>query len=133
MKKILALFMGVFMLAACSSEEQTTFKGFEYKMLNAPNNAEVTLSFDSVENRFFGKVVNRYFGTYEVDGNNITFGPAASTLMMGPAEQMEAEYELLKALPTMKIFKFEGKKLIFTSEDGNKLEFEKIGEVKSEK
>lgn len=118
------------MLTACGEEQQTTFKGFEYKMLNAPNNAEATLAFDPVENRFFGKVVNRYFGTYNIDGNNIKFGPAASTMMMGAPEQMEAEYELLKAFPEIKSFEFAGSKLIFTLEDGSKMEFTKVGEVK---
>lgn len=131
MKKILALFMGVFMLTACNSENQT-FKGYEYKMLGTPENIEATLGFDKAENKFFGAVVNRYFGSYEVDGDKITFGPAASTMMMGPEDAMNVEFELFQAFPVIKTFKLDGKKLIFTSDDGKEIVFEKIGEVEAQ-
>lgn len=37
--------------------------------------------FDAEEKRLNYGYGNRYFQSYEVDGNNVTFGPAAGTLM----------------------------------------------------
>ena len=42
--------------------------------------------------------VNRYYGSYEVDGESIKIGPLASTRMTGPAELMEQERQYLEAL-----------------------------------
>jgi len=130
MKKILGLFAGILMLAACGSQEAETFKGYEYKLLNAPNDTRVTLAFDHTEDRYFGKIVNNYFGTYTVEGENITFGPAASTMMMGLPEGMEAESSFLQALPNVKTFEFIDGNLVLTADDDTQLVFEKIGEVK---
>ncbi|MDR1693974.1 MAG: META domain-containing protein [Lactobacillaceae bacterium] len=129
MRKILAIFIGVFMLMGCG-EQQTTFKGYEYKMLNTPNDVNVTISFDAEENRYFGKVVNNFFGLYMAEGNDIAFAPAASTMMMGIGEAMDVEREVLQNLLEIRSYKFDGGKLIFNLEGGRTLEFKKIGEVK---
>jgi putative lipoprotein len=46
----------------------------------------------------FGKVVNNFNGSWTLDGDRLTFGPVAMTLMMGPPEAMEHEQRLLQLL-----------------------------------
>lgn len=132
MKKFIYAFFALFMLAACQ-EKDTTFVGNEYKLLNAPDNAEITLGFDGASDRFFGKAaINRYFGTYKSEGNNLTFGPAGATMMAGPEELMKAEYQYLTSLADIKTFKLDGTKLILINDKGEELTFEKTGKVKQE-
>ena len=79
MSKILSLLVGVLMFSACSSRDSSSFIGKEYKLTQAPNNAEITLGFDGKENRYFGKAaVNNYFGAYTLEGENLSFGPRAA-------------------------------------------------------
>lgn len=125
MKKLLSLMFALVLTVACSSSEDS-FKGKEYKMQDAANNAEITLGFDAKESRFFGKVVNNYFGQYEVDANSIKFGPAGATMMAGPENLMKAESQYLMTLPTVNSFVLEGKKLTLKTADGKELVFEEI-------
>ncbi len=111
--------------AACSSSENS-FKGKEYKMQDAANNAEITLGFDEAENNYHGQIVNNYFGQYEVDGNNIKFGPAGATMMAGPENLMKAESQYLLTLPTITSFTLDGKKLTFKTAEGKELVFEEV-------
>lgn len=125
MKKFLSAMFILFLTAACSAQENS-FKGKEYKMEDAVNKAEITLGFDAKENRFFGKVVNNYFGQYEVDGHTIKFGPAGATMMAGPQNLMKAESQYLMTLPTVNSFVLDGKKLILKTNDGKELIFDEM-------
>ena len=125
MKKLLNLFCAVVMLAACSSQD-ASFKGKEYKLTNAPENAEITLGFDKTENRFFGHVVNNYFGTYEVKGTALKFGPAGVTMMAGPENLMKAESQYLMMLPKVNAFVLEENKLTLKTTDGQELVYEEM-------
>ncbi len=129
MKKLLSVFLGILVMAGCTAKAES-FKGKEYRLSGAENNAEITLGFSADENRFFGKVVNNYFGTYTVEGNNISFGPAGATMMMGPRPLMDAESNYLRLLPTVKTFSLDGKKLVLKTADGKELVFDEIGNVK---
>ena len=130
MSKILSLLAGVLLFAACSSQEQNSFVGKEYKLTQAPNNAEISLGFDGKENRYFGKsAVNNYFGAYTLEGENLSFGPAGATMMAGPEPLMKAEQEYLQFLADVKSYKLEGKKLILNASDGKSLTFEETGTV----
>ena len=130
MSKILSLLAGVLLFAACSSQEQNSFVGKEYKLTQAPNNAEITLGFDGKENRYFGKsAVNNYFGAYTLEGENLSFGPAGATMMAGPEPLMQAEQGYLQFLADVKSYKLEGKKLILNATDGKTLTFEETGSV----
>lgn len=130
MSKILSLLAAVLMFGACSSQEQNSFVGKEYKLTQAPNNAEISLGFDGKENRYFGKsAVNNYFGAYTLEGENLSFGPAGATMMAGPEPLMKAEQEYLQFLADVKSYKLEGKKLILNSSDGKSLTFEETGTV----
>lgn len=124
MKKLLALFSLVLLVSGCSG--QPAFKGKSYQLLEAQNNAKVILEFAQDENRYFGSVVNRYFGTYELDGDKIKFGPAGVTMMMGPEDQMEAEYNYLQILPRIVSYKMVGSNLILVTDNGQELDFKEI-------
>ncbi len=128
MKKLLSCIFALILTAACSAQENS-FKGKEYKMNDAVNKAEITLGFDKTENRFFGKVVNNYFGQYEIDGNTIKFGPAGATMMAGPENLMKAESQYLMTLPNVNAFVLEGQKLTLKTSDGKELIFEEVVEA----
>lgn len=111
MKKLFSLLAGAVLLTACSAET-SSLKGKEYKMLNAPHDAEITLGFDAKESRFFGSAaVNRYMGNYKVNGETISFSNAGVTMMMGPEELMTVESEYLQFLNSVKTYKLNGKVL----------------------
>ena len=129
-KKLLCVLIMALGLTACTKSEN--IEGNEYVMLDAPNGAEITLMFSDTDNRASGKVVNRYFGTYTIDGNKLTFGPMASTMMMGPRDLMEAEQNYLKELPKVKTFKLEGNKLKLYTEDDKELVFDEMTSLDEE-
>ncbi len=129
MKKFLGVIGMAMLMAACSAQGDT-IQGKDYKMQNAMNDAEISLGFSAKSNRFFGGVVNRYFGTYKIDGNNIELSPAGSTMMMGPQPLMEAEQAYLSSLPQIKTFSLEGKKLILMFADCKEYIFDETGAVK---
>lgn len=56
------------------------------------------LTFDG-DGQVFGLAgVNRVRGTWELDGDSLTFGPVVSTLMAGPPESMTCEQQVLRLL-----------------------------------
>lgn len=135
MKKLLSLFLVFLALGACQKEAETpgTFVDKEYILRNVPENIHITLGFEGKSNRFFGKsAVNRYFGMYTLNGNDLTFSPAGSTMMMGPQEQMEAEQKYLAQLPKVKSFKLDGKKLTLYTSDDQELVYEEMIDLDSE-
>ncbi|MDO4184824.1 MAG: META domain-containing protein, partial [Rhodospirillales bacterium] len=82
-----------------------------------PDNAEITIGFE--KNSFYGvSAVNRYMGTYEIKGNNITFNMGGSTMMMGPLNLMDVESDYLKFLSHVKNYDLENDHLMLS--DGNK-------------
>lgn len=127
MKKIVMSILMVLGLTACS--KQTGIVGNEYMLLNAPNNAEITLAFSDTDDLYFGRVVNRYFGRYKINNDQLTFGPAGSTMMMGPEPLMEAEQYYFEQLPKTVSYQATQETLILTLSDGNTLSFKKIGKV----
>lgn len=91
-----------------------------------PDDAEATLAFDPTEGRVSGVAFcNRYFGPYELDGNNLSFEMLAQTEMacMGP-NMMEAESAYLKALGAAETVEVDGDTLRITY-DGGVLVFSK--------
>lgn len=115
MKKILALF-GLLMLFACS-EKPATLDG-EYKMLNAPDNADITIGFDG--SNYFGKsAINRYSGTFKKDGTKIKFDMARSTLMAGPENLMKIEQQYLQNLSKVTSFSLTKNQLTLKGDNVN--------------
>ncbi len=129
MRKLSYVLAALLCIAGCS-KSTGDFKGKEYSMINPQNGVEITLGFDQTEPRFFGKVVNNYFGSYELDGNKIKFGPAASTMMMGPEKEMEAEQNYLQILPRVVSWQMSGSNLVLVTNNGQEIGFKYLGDVK---
>jgi len=73
---------------------------------------------------------NHYFGSYEIKGNGLTFGPVASTEMWceDPEGRMDQEYAYLQALGKAEEYEVDGSKLTITCADSSVLTFaEKFG------
>ena len=119
MKKLLSVFALVLLMCGCS--EKAGFIGKNYQLQNAQNGVKVTLAFAADEPRYFGAVVNRYFGTYELNGSKIKFGPAGVTMMMGPEKEMEAEQNFLGILPHIVSYKMVGSSLVLITDNGQEL------------
>lgn len=124
MKKLLAFLGLVLLVSGCGKE--AAFKGKSYQLLGAQNNSRVILEFAEDENRYFGSVINRYFGSYELDGDKIKFGPAGVTMMMGPEDQMEAEQNYLQILPRIVSYKMVGSNLVLVTNNGQELGFKEV-------
>ena len=124
MKKLFFVFGLLLILSACSKEP--SFVGKSYQLQNAQNGVKVTLGFDRNEPRYYGAVVNRYFGNYELDGSKIKFAPAGVTMMMGPEAEMEAEHNFLGILPHVVSYKMVGNNLVLITDNGQELGFKEI-------
>ncbi|MCX7877197.1 MAG: META domain-containing protein [Ignavibacteria bacterium] len=73
------------------------------------------------ENRMAGTMgCNRYFGHYEIEGNKITFGAIASTMMSCPDMSLEREFFKTIELKTF-YFTIDNKKLIMKNESGEEI------------
>lgn len=55
--------------------------------------------------------VNRVRGTWQLDGDRLTFGPVVSTLMAGPDEAMACEREVLELLDSALDVRADGDRL----------------------
>ena len=68
---------------------------------------------------------NTYFGSYEVDGQELAFGPVASTEMycMDPEGLMDQEYAYLQALGKAEQYEIKEGNLIITGTEGQVLTF----------
>ncbi len=128
MKKCLSVLAAGLMLVACQKEEPT-IRGNEYVLTETPDNVEITLAFAPNENRFFGRAVNRYFGTYQIDGDKLILGPVGSTMMMGPEKAMAAEQQYFQDLARVSTFRATEKGLTLTLSDDKTLTFTKKGNV----
>lgn len=124
MKKLLSVCALLLMMCGCSKE--AGFAGKAYQLQNAQNNVKVILEFAKDEPRYYGAVVNRYFGNYELNGSKIKFGPAGVTMMMGPEAEMEAEQNFLGILPHIVSYKMVGSNLVLITDNGQELGFKEI-------
>lgn len=129
MKNIFKLFTILLFAVSCSSQPEPSFKGKNYQLLQPQNDVNVTLGFDKEQNKFYGKVVNNFFGSYKIDGQKINFGPVGSTMMMGTPDEMEAEMNFLQILPKIESYAFSGTSLILKTNNGQELGFREIGDL----
>ena len=86
--------------------------------------SEITAEFDSAEGRVQGSAgCNGYFGSYEVDGEEITFGLLGSTMMACPEPEgvMEQEVAYLAALASAATYHIEGDRLELIDADGTRV------------
>lgn len=108
MKKILLTMVAALMLNACSESETVSLNGKNFVLAN--DNA-ITLSFDAKENKYYGKVLNNYFGSYTIEKNSIKFGPTASTMMAGSEAEMKKEQTYFQDLSKVTTFSLKDKVL----------------------
>lgn len=127
MKKIFFILGLLIFISSCNNESSFLPEG-EYKYISdTPNDVEINISFDNKEKRFYGNSgVNRYFGTYEQEGNKLTFSPIGSTMMAGPLEVMKEEREYLNKLNNVEGFQVEGEELILETGNEEKLIFRRV-------
>lgn len=81
--------------------------------------SELTADFGT-DGRLTGSTgCNNYNGEYKVDGNKITIGPLASTMMFcnDPAGVMDQETQFLAALQSAATYKLEGNRLELRTQD----------------
>lgn len=86
--------------------------------------SEITAEFDSAEGTVKGSAgCNSYFGSYEVDGDTITFGLLGATLMacLEPEGIMQQESAYLAALDSAVTYRIEGDKLELRDADGKRV------------
>ncbi len=125
--KLLAIGACALALTACGADDTQNpelLKGANF--ISAQPGVDITLSFDPVEMRVYGGVVNRYNGGYTADGNNIKFEGFASTMMMGDAEAMETEREYFEFMPKVETYELGDGKLTLIASDGKEIIFTQI-------
>ncbi len=121
-----AALAGVLALAACgdSTPNPELLKGANF--VATTSGADITLSFAPDVMRANGQVVNLYNSEYTVDGDKITFGPIASTMMMGPAEEMQTEQDYFQFLSTVNCYDLDDGRLTLKNPDGKEIVFQQV-------
>lgn len=130
--KPFALAAGILALAACgeSKPNPELLKGANF--VAAGNGADITLSFATDEMRVNGRVVNIYNGGYEVNGDQIKFGPFASTMMMGPRDAMQTEQDYFQFMATVDTYSLTDGRLTLKNADGKEIVFQQVETIPTE-
>ncbi len=90
-----------------SAWKVTSFNNNRQAVIGVIGDPEITLVFGAEE--VSGSAgCNRFWGSYTVDGNSITFSPLASTRMACPEELMEQEQLFLAALASVVSWRVDG-------------------------
>lgn len=119
-------------LAACGDNGANPAKLKGAHFIAAGDGTNITLSFDENEMRAYGQVVNLYNAEYSVDGDKISFGPAASTMMMGPMNAMQTEQEYFQFLSTVDTYKLHEGHLTLKNADGKEIVFQQVKQLPTE-
>lgn len=127
MKHLIAIIITLFTLTGC---QESTFKGNTYTLTTSPENMPITISFDSTENKYYGKALNNYFGNYVQDKNHLTLTPVGTTMMMGSPADMQAETNYLTDLKHVVKFKVADKYLVLILNNDKELLFQKTSVFK---
>ena len=124
--KSFAMLAGVLALTACGdgTPNPELLKGANF--VAAGNDVDITLNFDANEMRVNGQVVNLYNGSYQVDGDKITFSPFASTMMMGPMEAMQTEQDYFQFMTTVESYDLKDGRLTLKNADGKEIVFQQV-------
>ena len=117
--KILYILFLPFLLSACQPDP--SLKGHTYILQNT--DLAITLSFDTHENKYSGKAVNKYFGTYTVNKNKIRFSAPQSSMYSGNEDDLMTEDTYLNDLPKTVFYTLTKDSLNLTLSDGRHLAF----------
>ncbi len=120
MKKIILILI-LLILTACGKSLKD-FETKEFILSNLYNDYKITLSFEG-EKLYGFSGVNRYFGSFKLDGNKIEISNLAMTKMAGPPEEMKAEQAYLDLLNKAVKFEILKDNLILYADNNEKLEF----------
>jgi len=123
----LALVAGLLVIAACA-EDTSELEDIKWVLTDYSVDGDtksllpdtrITVLFDSEDKEVTGSGgCNTYFGSYELDGNNLSIpGPIAVTEMWCGDEIGEQESAYLKMLQTAESYEVEGDKLTMYCED----------------
>ena len=99
-------------LRGCGGDPQSLLTGAEWQVEDVMGGgvidaAEVTIAFDG-RGRVGGRsACNRYFGSYELTGEGVTFGQMAATQMACAPALMDLEHKMLDALGQVWRFDFD--------------------------
>jgi len=88
--------------------------------ISIPDNVALTIAFAAGRGSGSGGC-NRFTGTYEEDGESISFGPLAATRMACVDEAMTAERAYFAALETVSSWSATDAELTLSNEDGDVL------------
>ena len=86
-----------------------------------------TITLDITADKISGSAgVNRYFGTYTINGKDITVSGMGSTRMMGPQDLMEKEYKYLSVLGDVTGFEFKDSNTLILKAGTDTLTFTRV-------
>lgn len=127
MKKILIVLFAVLALAACSTNSPASIQG-RWQLISHGSATEQVTAAPGVDafvefgadGKLNGNVgCNGFSGDYQVDGNDLTFGPIAATLMLCEGPVGDQEITTLGVFSESATFVLDGDTLTLTSADGN--------------
>lgn len=141
MKNLFLLFCMACMVSACTSSKNIVkLTGIKWALqsmngqaLDLQNdNSEVFLQFNEAEKRVSGKSgCNRFFGTYDMEGESLKFSPMGATKMACP--DMTIETEFFKMLDAVDHFSIKGNQLILMQKNTILAKFKKAGDDEKDK
>lgn len=108
MRRLFYMMVSILLLNACSENNAENINGKTFSLL--PDKT-YTLSFDAKENRFAGKALNNYFGSYVAKDGQITLTLAGTTMMAGPEDEMKKEQAYFQELGKIKTYTLKNKTL----------------------
>jgi heat shock protein HslJ len=116
---VLAVFQAQSQDLAGSSWQATAFNNGSQAVIGVLEGTTLTLDFDKEGNLSGNAGCNNFTGTYQLDGNQLTVGPLASTMMMCEDLQgvMEQEAQYLAALQSAGNYLIEGNVLELRTKD----------------
>lgn len=124
--KAFTLGVSLLALAACGDNGQNPENLRGAAFIANGDGTNITLSFDENEMRFYGQVVNLYNGSYRASGDRIKFDQDATTLMMGPADAMDAERNYFQFLTQVEKYNLNDGTLTLTANDGKTMTFKQV-------
>ena len=133
MRLVLPVLLAVAALAGCGGDDDDSdgpaLEGTEWTLVSgvdAPEDAVPTLTLEEgLAGGFSG--CNTYRGPYELDGDSISLGPLAGTLIGCPGPEADAEAAYLAALEDVDAWAVEGGELVLSTGGAEVLRFSAAG------